>query len=322
MSGIISVIIPVYKVEQYLEQCIVSVTRQTYQQLEILLVDDGSPDRCGTICDEWAKRDRRIKVIHKENGGLSDARNAGLKVASGTFIAFVDSDDFIMPTMLEQLLVALEQENAEIAECDYITFSEEVPEKGVLIRKKTVGYEMKEAMSFLLDEYKFKYTVWNKLYRREIFNCLQFEVGKIHEDVFFTYQAFGICKRVAKVEDALYCYRKRSGSIMESEISLRNLDSLEARMHQYYYIKTNFPDLSGKAQAQMLGNCLYLGQKALRCSDPAIAEKMIRQIRPLYDEGFARQTVQASKKQKMWYYIAKWNFRGCCLIRNRLRIGL
>ena len=199
MSGIISVIIPVYKVEQYLEQCIVSVTRQTYQQLEILLVDDGSPDRCGTICDEWAKRDRRIKVIHKENGGLSDARNAGLKVASGTFIAFVDSDDFIMPTMLEQLLVALEQEHAEIAECDYITFSEEVPEKGVLIRKKTVGYEMKEAMSFLLDEYKFKYTVWNKLYRREIFNCLQFEVGKIHEDVFFTYQAFGICKRVAKV---------------------------------------------------------------------------------------------------------------------------
>ena len=123
MSGIISVIIPVYKVEQYLEQCIVSVTRQTYQQLEILLVDDGSPDRCGTICDEWAKRDRRIKVIHKENGGLSDARNAGLKVASGTFIAFVDSDDFIMPTMLEQLLVALEQENAEIAELKILTVS-------------------------------------------------------------------------------------------------------------------------------------------------------------------------------------------------------
>lgn len=322
MSETISVIIPVYRVEQYLDQCIASVTKQTYQQLEILLVDDGSPDQCGMMCDRWAKMDHRIKVIHKENGGLSEARNAGLDAANGAYISFVDSDDCIAPTMMEQLLAALKQESADIAECNYSIFRNELPAEDDANYKMTTGYDMAEAMSLLLDERTFKYPVWNKLYRKEIFHSLRFETGKLHEDVFLTYQAFGLCKRLVKIETSLYYYRQRSGSIMESKFSVRNLDSLEARKKQFFYLKKNLPELSGKAQSQLLGNCLYLGQKALRNPDSAVTEDVIKRIRILFDEAYEIQHIQGNKQQKIWFCIAKRNFMGCCLMRNRLRIGL
>ena len=322
MEAIISVIVPVYRVESYLNQCILSIVSQTYKNLEVILIDDGSPDQCGIMCEEWAKKDQRIKVIHKENGGLSDARNAGLNVASGMYIAFVDSDDFVAPTMLEQLLNVLEQESADIAECNYTCFTDERPAAAYTDYGRAVSYETKEALSLLLDESTFKYTVWNKLYRRSIFDSLRFEFGKLHEDVFFTWQVFGLCEKIAKLECSLYYYRQRNDSIMGSGFSLRNLDSLEARKRQYLYIKSRFPELSGKAQSQVLSNCLYLGQKVLRCSDPTVAEEALRRIRPLFDDVYTSQTVQETKKQKMWYYVAKSNFRGCCCIRNHLGIGL
>ena len=113
----ISVIVPIYNVEKYVNKCVGSIVNQTYTNLEIILVDDGSPDRCPEICDEWAKKDSRIKVIHKKNGGLSDARNAGMKIASGDYIAFVDSDDWIAPEMYERLLMAIKNDNSDIAAC-------------------------------------------------------------------------------------------------------------------------------------------------------------------------------------------------------------
>ena len=321
-SETISIIIPIYKVEQYLEQCVESVTRQTYQKLEIILVDDGSPDQCGIMCEKWAKKDQRIKVIHKENGGLSDARNAGLQAASGTYIAFVDSDDLIAPTMMEQLLHGLEQEKADIAECNYTCFTDELPEEEYTGHEPTVSYGTEKALSLLLDESTFKYTVWNKLYRREVFDSLRFEIGKLHEDVFFTYQAFGISERIAKVEKGLYFYRQRRDSIMGSAFGLKNLDSLEARKRQYFYMKNNFPELSGKAQVQMLRNCLYMGQKALRCSTPAVTQKAMQCIRILFHEIYMAQDIQDSGKQRMWYGAAKQNFKVCCSMRNILKIGL
>lgn len=318
----ISVIIPVYKVEQYLNQCITSILNQTYKRLEIILVDDGSPDQCGMICDEWAEKDPRIKVVHKKNGGLSDARNAGIDVADGEFIAFVDSDDFIAPTMMEELMAALIQKNADIVECNYFSFIDgQVLEENIFSNEVT-SYATKEALSFLMDERKFKYTVWNKLYRRKIFRSLRFEVGKLHEDVFFTYQAFGLCRQIVKIENTLYYYRQRSNSIMSNTFSLRNLDSLEARKRQYFYIKEKFSELSGKAQSQVLRNCLYLGQKALRESDIVVAQEAIRRIEVLFDEVYTEQTVQENKKQKMWYRIAGWNLQICCLLRNKFKIGL
>lgn len=322
MGTLISVIIPVYKVESYLEKCIVSVVEQTYGTLEILLVDDGSPDRCGAICDEWEKKDKRIKVIHKSNGGLSDARNYGLDIAQGTYIVFVDSDDFIAPTMIEKLFVASQEQEADIVECKYCCFTDSLPEKEERGAETSTVYTSGEALSLLLDEGVFKYTVWNKIYRRKIFETLRFEVGKLHEDVFFIYQAFGISKRVMKIEDCLYYYRQRSGSIMGSGFSIRTLDAVEARKRQYYYMKENYPELSGKAQSQVMGSCLYFGQKAVSCLASEAKEEALQIILDVYDEIYNSQPIYESKKQKFWYAVAKWNFCFCCKIRNWLKIGM
>ena len=322
MEALISVIIPVYKVEAYLEQCIISVIEQTYQSIEIILVDDGSPDQCGIICDNWAKKDSRIKVIHKKNGGLSDARNYGLNVARGEYIIFIDSDDLVDRTMIEKLFTALKQQEADIVECNYFCFTDNLPKKEKRESVSSAVYTAEEALSLLLNENIFKYTVWNKLYRKGIFDTLRFEVGKLHEDVFFTYQAFGISKRIVKIENYLYYYRQRDGSIMGSGFSIRNLDSLEARKRQFYYIKKNYPKLSGKAQSQVLGNCLYLGQKVLRESDPEIAKETMHRIRLLFNEIYMDQIVQENKEQKIWYFVAKKNLKLCCVLRNQLRIGL
>lgn len=322
METLISVIIPVYKVETYLEKCIVSVVEQTYKALEIILVDDGSPDRCGAICDEWEKKDKRIKVIHKSNGGLSEARNYGLDIAQGSYIVFVDSDDLIAPSMIEKLFATSQKYEADIVECKYFCFTDILPGKENREAETSTVYMSEEALSLLLDESVFKYTVWNKLYCRKIFETLRFEVGKLHEDVFFTYQAFGISKRIIKIDDCLYYYRQRSGSIMGSGFSIRNLDSMEARKRQYYYMKENYPELSGKAQSQLLGNCLYFGQKAVLCLAPEEREAALQIILDVYDEIYNSQPILESKKQKFWYDLAKWNFRFCCKMRNWLKIGL
>ncbi len=322
MLEMISVIVPVYRVEKYLDQCVASITKQSISNLEIILVDDGSPDQCGAMCDEWAIKDQRVKALHKKNGGLSDARNYGLKYACGSYIAFVDSDDIIAPKMLEKLLDVLNQSGADIAECNYSRFTGDVQCLNVDSSSSITIYSTQDALRQLLDESVFKYTVWNKLYRRKIFSSLQFEVGKLHEDVFFTYQAFGICKSVAKIEESLYYYRQREGSIMGEAVSLRNLDTLEAREKQYFYVKDNFPDLACMAQSQVLGNCLYLGQKFLVCKDFAVKKEALKRIQVLYDRIFNDQAIQESKKQKIWYYIAKHNFKRCCSARNILKIGL
>lgn len=320
MSELISVIVPVYKVEKYLDQCVESIVNQTYTNLEIILVDDGSPDQCGAMCDRWCKKDSRIRVIHKKNGGLSDARNAGLGVAIGAYVAFVDSDDVIAPDMLKKLLLAIRQKQAEIAECNYICFEYVIP--AIKVGKgETVDYTPDEALDFLLSEDKFKYTVWNKLYQRKIFDTLRFEEGRIHEDVFFTYQAFGGSHKIVKVEEPLYYYRQRSGSIMGRKFSLRNLDSLEARRRQYWYIKKSYPQLAEKAQTHFLGNCLYFGQKALRSKDKNVQVEALKIIIPMFNEIFGCQEVHDSFKQRTWYRFATINFQACCGIRNYLKIG-
>lgn len=321
-SETISIVIPVYKVAQYLEQCILSVVNQTYKNLEILLIDDGSPDESGMICDQWAKKDSRIKVIHKKNGGLSDTRNTGLNMCNGEFIAFVDSDDFIAPAMMEELIAVLKKEEADIAECNYLCFSNNQDLfKSKSIRKVT-DYSAEEALDLLLDETEFKYVVWNKLYRKNILGSLRFEVGKLHEDVFFTYQVFGVCKKIIKLEVPLYCYRQRNDSIMGNMFSIHNLDSLDARRRQYLYMKEKFPQLSGKAQSQVLGNSLYLGQKALREADDSVSKEALKRIKVIFNETYDAQTIRESKKQRIWYRIARWDLHECCVLRNKLEIGL
>ncbi|MBQ4104712.1 MAG: glycosyltransferase [Clostridia bacterium] len=250
----ISVVVPVYNVENYLERCILSIINQTYQNLEIILVDDGSTDNSGAICDKLALKDPRIKVIHKENGGLSDARNAGIKEASGKYIGFVDSDDHIAPLMYEKLLSTLEENGADISICNYVyvheTTNEEDEEMSSLSPIKNELLTKREAFEKInaySNGYSFYVTAWNKLYKKELFSDLSFAKGKLHEDEFIVHRLFEKCEKIAVCDDVLYFYIIRKGSIMNSKVSEKSLDAIDAIMDRYYfYLEKNEKSLAKK----------------------------------------------------------------------------
>ena len=317
-------VIPVFRVEAFLDACVRSVTEQTYTNLEIILVDDGSPDGCPQMCDAWAEKDARIRVIHQKNSGLAAARNSGLAVARGEYISFVDSDDVIAPSMLEKLYTVLSREEADIAECNFLSFQDD---ETVFINKDipketVLGFDTHAALKCLLLGEHFNVVVWNKLYKREIFDNLRFEKGKIHEDNYFTWQAFAKCKKVVKTNAVLYAYRQRPGSTMGRTFSMQSLDCVDAFRRQYDFMKSYDPELAAIAQRNALGMYIYLGQKALREADGAVSEKALSVMIPVYREIYDAQAVADSRKQRVWYRCARRNFEGCCRLRNCLKIGL
>ncbi len=218
-NNTISIIIPVYKVEKFLRDCMESVLSQTYENLEIILVDDGSPDSCPEICDEYAKMDERIKVIHKKNGGLSDARNAGLDIAKGAYIGFVDSDDIVTPDMFSELAEAMIKNDADLSVCGFYYINEQgyrlEKEKEIFTQEKALltGEECLKHIYFEKNGWKLV-PVWNKLYKKEIWETIRFDKGKIHEDEFVFHKIMRQCKKVAILDKPMYGYRKNSNGIM------------------------------------------------------------------------------------------------------------
>lgn len=245
MDELISVIIPIYKVEAFLDECIASVVAQTYSNLEIILVNDGSPDNCPQMCDRWAAKDNRIKVIHKENGGLSDARNAAIDIATGSFIAFVDSDDWIDPRMYEVMLTAIKKENADICACNILScFHERRVAWGC--KKYTTG-DSEKILSLLYCDTAYPVSAWNKLYRHELWDNLRFPVGKICEDAFTTYLLVDRASKIVQIPEALYCYRIRENSIMTASFSRKRMDEEEAWRRNYEFIRVKYPKLKRAA---------------------------------------------------------------------------
>lgn len=244
----ISIILPIYNVENFLPQCLNNVINQTHKTLEIILVNDGSADSCPQICENYAAKDHRIKVIHQKNGGLSDARNAGLKVATGDFISFVDSDDLLALDFCQKLLDALFENNADIAECNFLMFEGENDLKNLSHTRhaKTEIFKTEKALELLIQQ-QLKQVVWNKIYRSEVIQDLQFPVGKINEDEFWTYKVFGNATKVVQIPDALYFYRQQEGSIMGKKYSIKRLDGLQALEERISYMKSQFPQLENLA---------------------------------------------------------------------------
>lgn len=245
-SNLISVIIPVYKVEKYLDKCIQSVINQTYSNLEIILVDDGSPDNCPQLCDDWANKDERIKVIHKKNGGLSDARNAGLDIATGDYIAFVDSDDYIESDMFECLLDKIIKTQSQMAICNF----EYVDINGNITTLNTMGQDGCFSSRQILTDWcgndlVYYVVVWNKLYSRKCWENIRFPVGKIHEDNFVMYQLFFTCDRIVCSKIKKYNYVQRNNSIMSEKISPKRFNSVEAFCETFsFYQENGLSDIS------------------------------------------------------------------------------
>ena len=322
--AMISVIVPVYKVEPYLDRCVKSVVDQTFSDLEIILVDDGSPDNCPAMCDAWAARDSRVRVIHKPNGGLSDARNAGMAAATGEYISFVDSDDWIAAEMLERLIQALERDQSDIAACAVEMVWEDGTPSELLTVQTNCILDRHEAQKALLEESLLKQPVWYKLYRSQIVSGTPFEVGKFHEDVFWSYQAVGNAEKVSIIDYIGYYYAQRSGSIMGEGYSLKRLDAIEAYEKRYRYISVHFPELETKAQISIINACIYNGQMALKWLPPKDKRVVMNYLKNTIMEYSNDKIAHVHMKltHQLWLRMAKVSLTVVCTIRNALRIGL
>lgn len=235
-ATLISIIVPVYNVEKYLPRCVESVLKQTHTNIEVILVDDGSPDRCPEMCDEYERRDSRVKAVHQVNAGLSAARNAGIDIVSGEFIGFVDGDDYISENMYEELYVALADNDADMSICNFkyvgdgdtdLDDNSNLPiQNGVL-----TGIDI---ITKKIDAEKQWYWViaWNKLYKRDLFSDIRYPVGKLHEDEFVLHKLLLKCNKVACVSKMLYFYLQRNSGITRSVFNIRRLDSAEAHFER------------------------------------------------------------------------------------------
>ena len=243
METLISVIVPVYNIESYISKCVESLCSQTYTNLEIILVDDGSSDSSSFICDAYAKQDERIMVIHKENDGLSEARNAGLKCAHGQYLMFIDGDDYVDHTMIEKMYETLVQDDSDMVLCNY----EYVDEYGNLITKEMeeIFEDNKDKIVISEDEYWQNYYDYNcsyyviscnKLYKRKIFQNIQFPKGKIHEDEYVFHQILRECNRISCMRNQFYKYVQRENSITAKKIGVKNLYYLDALMERMEYL--------------------------------------------------------------------------------------
>ena len=297
-SDRISVIIPVYKVEKYLDRCIQSVVSQTYHDLEIILVDDGSPDRCGKICDEWAEKDGRIKVIHKKNGGLSDARNAGLDIASGSLIGFVDSDDYIHPEMYQRLYETLINQGADLAVCGLYRIREldgeivrsEIPCKDQVIDSREALRNTCYSACYM--------SVWNKLYRRTLFSCNRFLSGKISEDIFIMPGIYSECTKIALLSSPYYFYVQTPNSICRSALKVKNLDSVEAYYNMLLFCERNgYPDLLQEISAKMTD--LFIWQRNRIHKIEPSEKKRFREIKSMVRYGYLRYGKQIRAVHKI-----------------------
>lgn len=224
-SALITIVVPIYKVEQYLDDCVQSLINQTYNNLEIILVDDGSPDLCGKMIDKYASQDKRIIAIHKSNGGLSSARNEGIKRAKGQYIAFVDSDDTVDPLYIEKLLEIIVNHECDIAVCKFDEFK-----KAVVINTYREGeltfFNRDDAILAMFRNDSIGWGAWNKLYRIELFQGIEYPVGMICEDKATTYKLFIASKRIGYTHSILYHYRIRATSISGQHSKQYSFDSI------------------------------------------------------------------------------------------------
>lgn len=265
---LISVIVPVYNVEKYIAACVDSILAQTYTNLEILLVDDGSTDSSGALCDEYARRDVRVRVIHQENGGLSDARNTGMQSAQGTYFAFVDSDDFIAGDYIAYLYGMIEKHHAQIAVCGYqkvypgdenSCYGTQTDKHNSVNSEKV--YHTEEGLHQLLYQRGMITSAWGRLFDASLFiqaDAIQFPVGKLHEDVAVMYKLFGAADTIVCGDEAKYYYLQRADSIVNQQFDRRRMDYIAFTGECIQFMEDFYPSLRKAAVSRHFSACFEL----------------------------------------------------------------
>lgn len=242
MEPLISIIVPVYNVEAYLERCVDSLRNQTYRNLELILVDDGSPDRCPGICDSLAEADDRIRVIHQENAGLSGARNTGINAAKGEYLAFVDSDDYVAENFIEALYTVIQESGCAVSQCRFSYVRGESLKADVCPKGGWKEYRDEELMAQLYgpeEEATYFVVAWNKLYKRELFEQIRYPQGRIHEDEATTYRLFHEGKSLAFLDSALYGYYTENTGSITAVFSRKRLQWLQAHEERIEFFQKN-----------------------------------------------------------------------------------
>lgn len=300
MDELITIIVPIYNVENYLQRCVNSILTQTYTNIEIILVNDGSPDNCGVICDEYSKIDSRIKVLHKDNGGLSDARNAGLEIAQGYYVTFIDSDDWISNEYVEKLHTLLKDSNADISICNFIKTSKE---DFVNEDSEEIIYEYSNSqalMKFFDDFYVQMVIACGKLYKIKLFREINFPIGKLHEDEFTTYKLIYNADKVVLTTAQLYYYWQREDSIMGSGFNMNGrFDIVEAYLERADFFKEiGMDDASNKTYRSLFYICIDINRHLREVDDLNSEDKLNRIFTELRD---VLRSSKQSIKFKIFY---------------------
>lgn len=315
---LISVIVPVYRVEEYLDHCLQSITQQTYRNLEVILVDDGSPDRSGAICDAWAAKDSRVRVIHQKNAGGGPARNAALDIAAGELLAFVDSDDYIAPDMFAHLYEIMTEAGADVAECDYL---ETADNHGVFPEGKVTvtAYTREEAMCCHIRDTIFRQLIWNKLYRRELAEGVRFPSGTKIDDEYFTYRLLGNAGKLVRSTKVCYAYRQQQSSVMHQRFSLKRVEALEAKQQRLVYLESRMPELVGEAKEDLIMACLFLMQSSLQSLKGGEQEKAKQLIHGAMKDAVPLPAgKERSFMRNLLLMLSQWNLEATGRLLNLL----
>lgn len=249
MDKTVSVIVPVYNVEKYLDRCMESIVQQTYSNLQIILVDDGAKDKSGTICDTWKERDSRIVVIHQKNGGLSNARNTGIKQANGEYLIFVDSDDVVASSMIEQLVGLIETEDADISICGVSHIFDENDIKFEQNQTETISYNRNSAIMEMWYQKSFLPSAWGKAYKKRLFENLGFMERILFEDIDVMHELFWRSNKIVYKNVPLYGYVHRENSITTTRFSKRDCDILKISEKLLKFSKENDDSLVPAAKS-------------------------------------------------------------------------
>ena len=302
-NPLITVIVPVYKVEPYLQKCVDSIINQTYTNLEMILIDDGSPDRCPTICDEYAQKDNRIKVIHQDNSGLAQVRNVGIDNAQGEYITFIDSDDFVVPNYVELLYKGLDKFNAEMSIASLCIYRD--------VAKFEKSTEPDDFFEISKEKCIEQYTsiktnpfisAWNKLYKRELFSSIRYPNGKLYEDAFTTYKLIDKAKKIVFTPSKLYFYRINPQSILGQSFNEKHYEMVEAfRSGFEFFNQKRDYEAASMFVPPLLMRCIYCwwGAKTI-LKDKKTATKILNDYR-----NNCRNLKYGKQLTLLWYIIFK-----------------
>lgn len=324
METLISVIVPVYNVDKYLKRCLDSIISQTYKNLEIILVDDGSTDTSGEICDEYAKLDGRIKAIHKENGGLSSARNAGLDIMTGEYVTFVDSDDYVSNDYVNLMYSQICKHNADIAVVSFKMFFDGDCECIYDDVPTITVYNQKNAIRELLHIAKIKQSAWGKLYCSELYKTIRFPYGKLYEDLAVIYKIMLKANKTVYIDAPLYQYYIRENSIMQSDFSTKQYVEVEFIEESMQLVEKAYPELKDEICGRMVWSYCKTLHRILSSKDKAKyikeQEEMIYKIKYYGKRLLNKKSIDNNLKIKIIsVYFGKSAFRFIQNVSDKLK---